>query len=610
MKDSLSTLRESVKKFPKSPGVYLMKDFDGVIIYVGKAKELRARVRSYFSSGDGRLQIEYLLKRVSTIDTIITSSEEEALLLERDLIHKHKPRYNIRLKDDRAYISVKINRNNPWPRLETVRQVIPDGAEYYGPFTNSAQLRDVLHVIKKVIPLRTCADSVLRNRVRPCLEYEMKNCAAPCCLSVDGLQYEEWLRQAIQILEGNIEGTLRSLERNMEEASNNLRYEEAAAIRDRITTLENYKEKGSEGITYSFTCDCFALYREDSLAIVSLLKARDGALSEVESFPFTDVFVEDAEILESAIIQYYSSGREIPSEVVVPVSLPSQEAVGSVLSKDKGNIVNIESPNQGPKHRLLRICEINARQQFAVKFFSEARYDAVAVELQAFCRLSQAPRRIECVDISNLQGSNIVGASTCFVDGVPDKQGYRRYNISFQDKPNDFEAIYEVVKRRLSKSPLPELLIIDGGREQLKRALEARQELGVSLDIISLAKFRSGESSEPDGASAKPERIFIEGASDALPLNPEAPLTHFLERVRDETHRFVITFHRNKRAKSAFKSVLDDIPGVGVDRRVRLLKAFGSIEAIGEASVEEVARLGKMPLSLAKRINEHIRGKN
>ncbi len=599
---STEELKIKVASFPKKPGVYLMKDFDGVIIYIGKAKELRARVRSYFGVGDGRLQIQYLVKKIASIDTIVTESEEEAFLLERDLIHKHKPRYNIRLKDDKAYLSVRVDRRKPWPRLEVVRQMIPDGSEYYGPFPNGFQLREVMEVIRKVFPLRTCPDAVFHNRARPCLEYEIKRCAGPCCLPVPQEDYDRWLRQALDILEGNIEPTLKDLAYEMDRASEDLRFEEAAAIRDRMVALEGFKNRGRESVSYDFTCDCFGLYREAELAVIAVLKARGGRISEVETYDFRDRHETDEELMEAVIEQFYEHGREVPSEVVVSIPLSNAEILGDVLAGG-GTPVTVISPQQGAKHRLIRLAEINARQAFGVKFFSEARYDAISQEMATLFQLSQVPRRIECIDISNLQGSDIVGALAAFQDGAPDRKGYRRYKISFQDKPNDFEAIHEVVTRRLSKSDsLPDVLIIDGGKQQLQKALEARDALGLQLDIISLAKMRLEKDVPKNDLSYKPERVFVEGAADSIPLEASEGLTQFMQRIRDEVHRFVITFHRATRKKRVFKSLLDDIPGIGAERRQRLLKEYGSTDSMKDAPTEDLARVGRMPKPLAEKL--------
>ena len=603
MSEEPHPLKNKIAAFPKQPGVYIMKDFDGVIIYIGKAKDLRARVKNYFGVGDGRIQIQYLIKKVSTIDYVVTQNEGEALLLERELINKNKPRYNIRLKDDKAYVSIRVNRQHPWPRLEYIRRIIPDGSEYYGPFINSYKLRELLEVIKRVSPLRTCSDVVFSNRSRPCLEYEIKRCAGPCCLPVDREQYESWLKEALMLLEGKIEPTIQSLEKQMDFAAKDLRFEEAATLRDRIEVLQEFHKNEQQSITYDFSCDVFGMYREQDLAVIAVMRSRDGRLHEVDTYSFKDVQIPDEELFESIIPQYYDGGHEIPAEIVLPRSLPESSLIAAYFRGQFEKDVPIEVPDQGAKYRLLRICELNAKQAFQNKFFSEARFDGISDELVERFQLRQAPRTIECIDISNLQGSDIVGAVVAFKDGLPDRPRYRRFNISFSGEPNDFEAIHEVVARRLAKKDhLPDLLIIDGGAQQLRRALDARDELGVTLDIISLAKIKVQKTRDKNILAHTPERVFIEGATHSMPLDGSDGLTQFLQRIRDEVHRYVITFHRQKRKARVFRSVLDDIQGVGEERKKRLLTAFSSIKGISEASVEAIATTGRMPVALAEKI--------
>jgi excinuclease ABC subunit C len=562
-------------------------------------------VKNYFGVGDGRIQIQYLIKKVSTIDYVITQNEGEALLLERELINKNKPRYNIRLKDDKAYISIRINRNHPWPRLETVRRIIPDGSEYYGPYINSYKLRELLEVVKRVSPLRTCTDAVFSNRARPCLEYEIKRCSGPCCIPVDREAYEGWLKDAISILDGKIEPIITSLEKQMEFSSQDLRFEEAAAIRDRIETLTSFHAGEQQSLTYDFTCDVFGLYREEDLVVIAVMRSRDGRLHEVDTYSLKDVQIGNDEILEAVIPQYYESGHDVPAEIVLPIPLSENNLLEALFEKQFDKKVLFTVPDQGAKHRLVRICELNAKQAFQNKFFSEARFDSISEVLQERFQLRQAPRTIECVDISNLQGSDIVGAVVAFKDGIPDRSRYRRFTISFSGSPNDFEAIHEVVTRRLTKADhLPDLLIIDGGAQQLRRALDARDSLGLTLDIISLAKIKVEKNKGKDILSHTLERIFIEGGGSSIPLDGSDSVTQFLQRVRDEVHRYVITFHRQKRKARVFRSVLDDIQGVGEERRKRLLTEFSSIQGIAEAQVEAIAKAGRMPLPLAEKIKQ------
>lgn len=601
-----SSLLKEVAKLPCLPGVYLMRDAGGEIIYIGKAKDLRSRVRSYFGAGDGRSQIEFLMRRVAQIEKIVTQSEDQAFILERDLINKHKPRYNIRLKDDKAYLSVRIDEDAEWPRLELVRKIANDGARYFGPYSFGYQLKSLLEIVKRVVPLRTCSDTVFYNRARPCIEYQIKRCAGPCVLPVDREEYRAWVKQAIALLEGKNEKLQQQLEEKMERAATDLRFEDAAVYRDRVEVLRSFR--GGEGLvsTHAEDRDVFGLYREERLVVVSVLMQRLGRISNNLNFSFSDVQVSDQEILESVLGQFYQGDREIPSEIVLPFKYDNLSITASYLQHVKEHKVEFAVPRRGLKYRLLKLAELNARQHFIAKFDAEARYLEVAKSLALKLKLKQVPRRVECVDISNFQGSDIVGALVVFFDGQPQLSEYKRYNISQQGKPDDFGAVYEVVKRRLTHAKedgqLSDLLIIDGGAGQLSAAIRARDELHVSMEIVALAKWRSEGSAVGSEPNVKPERVFLEGVSEPIEFDSAQHDTHFLQRIRDETHRFVIGFHRRKRSKRVFSSSLERIPGIGPERRQRLLKEFGSIERLKVARPEDIARAGRMPLPLATKL--------
>lgn len=598
----LDDLKEVVARFPAEPGVYVMKDVSGEVIYVGKAKNLRARVRSYFSGGDGRYQIEFLMARVFSIDVTLTESDDQAYIFERQLINKYKPRYNIRLKDDKSYLSIRLNPDEPWPRLQLVRRVVDDGAKYFGPYRFAHEARSLLDVVNKTIPIRSCSDTVFLNRQRPCLEYQIKRCAGPCCLEIDRDEYGEWVQQAIRVLEGDVKPLSQELEAKMEQAAEDLRFEDAAIYRDRIELLNNMAEGQQLVSGDTEHRDIVAFYRVERLAAICILLVRYGRIADSELFTFDAVEVSDQELLESVLDQYYRQGREIPDEIVMPTGLESSSFLPDLLKKKKGKKVPLIVPRQGLKYRLLKLGEVNAKQQYISTFDSELRHIEIARTLSRILELDQVPRRIECLDISNFQGSDIVGAIVCFFDGEPDKSAYRKFKISAQGKPDDFGAVREVVLRRLERGfredTLPDLLIIDGGQGQLSAALSARDELGIALDIVALAKMRSIRGTE----TKKPERFFLENSSEPVLLDPDHDVTKFVARVRDEVHRFVITFHRSKRHHRVLSSVLDHIPGIGPERRRRLLKTFGSVENIKKHSVEELARAGRMPRPLAEKL--------
>jgi excinuclease ABC subunit C len=602
----LEILRLQALNAPVEPGVYLMRDSAQVVIYVGKAKSLRARLKTYFTGGDGRYQIEFLLRRVVAFETIVTQTEEQAFLLERDLISKYKPRYNIRLKDDKNYLSIRIDDRAEWPRLELVRRTENDGATYYGPFAFSGELRNLLEVVRKVIPLRTCSDAVLYNRQRPCLEYQIKRCCAPCCLPVAQADYRDFLKQAVGIIEGKTSGTIKRMTEKMEVAAEELRFEEAAAWRDRIEVLENF-QAGHSLITFrGENRDVFGMVREGTVAAVCVMLVRNGRISESKPFVLDDVQVSDEELLEAVVQQFYDGGREIPCELIVPFELENASVLEAGIAARRGGKVSVVYAQRGSKARLLEMAELNARHAFAGSRTKESEWDTVAEALRATLGLRQSPRRVECVDISNFQGSDTVGAVVTFFDGVADKRAYRRYNLSHYESPNDFASIYEVVSRRLKRgaeeNTLPDLLVIDGGAGQLSMAVQARDELGVGVEIVALAKMRTESEVRSTDIIRKPERLYIPGTEEPLLLDEGAPITRFLARIRDEVHRFVITFHRDKRAKRVFQTRLDSVPGVSVEMRRRLLKHFKTVDAIGEAPVSELAAVGRMPITLARRL--------
>lgn len=603
-------LKVKIKNFSRGPGVYIMKDSAGAVIYVGKTLSLRNRVRSYFAGGDGRSQIEFLMRRVASIETIVSHTEEQALIMERDLIRKFKPRYNIMLKDDKAFLSVRIDDTNPWPKLELVRKVPNDGATYYGPYSSSSELRALLELIKSVVPLRSCNDTVFNNRQRPCLEYEIKRCAGPCCLAVDRNDYRRWLKQAERILQGKSSGVKADLEREMQLCSDAMNFEEAAVLRDRIALLERYSAAAQITSHRGEDRDVFATYREGSLASLAILMVRGGRVVNSRNFVFEEVSAFDAEILESALLQYYEAGNDVPPEILVSLELESSKALASRLNQISGNKVEISAPSRGLKYRLITLAELNAKQNFIEKFNAEDRVAETSKELMKRFNLKQAPRRLECIDISNFQGDSIVASLVSFFDGRPDKERYRHYNISFQGKPDDFAAIAEVTERRLKggreREDLPDLLVIDGGQGQLGAALSVRDALGIDLDIISLAKSRAEFVGKKERA-AKPERVFTQSSNDAITLVIGEQITQLLTAMRDEAHRFAITFHRKKRSKKSFASVLDNISGLTPESKDRLLKRYGSVAAIGKLSAEELVREGRLPSAVAKRVVEALK---
>jgi len=612
---------ERLRAIPDSPGVYLMKDTHGEVLYVGKAISLRSRVRSYFSGGDGRYSIEFLLERVRTIETIVTQDERQALLLEADLIRKYRPRYNIRLKDDRAYLMVRIDENADWPRIDLVRFDREDGARYLGPFAFSYELRTMLDLINRTIPLRTCSDHVLRNRVRPCIEYQIKRCCGPCCLPVDRGQYQEWINQAVRMLQGRDVEVVGELEESMARASAELRFEDAAAIRDRLEVFKKFRADHTDSTFGDSSQDAFGIYREGRRVEVSLLMVRRGRLFEAQSFGFSEAAVPDEELLGSVINQYYSSGAEVPEEVLIPFDTGDTQSLAALLTERRGRKATLTTPRIGSKARLLGLAINNATENFRARFSGVDAADGAAEELQSALSLEELPRTMECVDVSHFQGGSTVASVVSFKDGRPEKSRYRHFILSQEGKPDDFASMREVVMRHLSRcaeeNTLPDLIVIDGGPAQLAQALKVRKELGLLRpDMIGLAKKRVETAAYRAHTKAlqrlrerKPERVYLENETVPVVLRPESEALHLLERIRNEAHRFAISFHRKRRSKKVFQSQLEGIQGVGPKRRKELLKAFGSVKVIAETEPSVLAERCAISLHLATRIIATLRAR-
>ena len=608
LKDDL--LKNKLKQIPNLAGVYIMKDANNTIIYIGKAKSLKKRVKSYFSGQDDRYQVSFLMQKVFDIEVIVTETEEQALIIERDLINKNKPKYNIRLKDDKNYLNIKLDENNEWPRLELVRKTEGNDSFYFGPFTSGYEVRELMELINKTIPLRTCSDSVFYNRQRPCLEYQMKRCLGPCCLEVDVNDYLALVKQAKSVLNGNVEGILKELNKKMDNASRELMFEDAANFRDKIEILKNYKEKKKYVSSNADNQDIFAIYRDYSLASLEVVNVRNGRITSSKNYTFENLEVPTSEVLQSAIEQYYNNEREIPDELLLNIELDEDGFVQEFLSKKRAKKVEIIIPKIGVKARMLGLAMLNAKHSFETKFLKD-NYAKVAKDLAVFCKLKQIPRKIECVDISNIQGSDIVGAITAYFDGVRDKDNYKKYKISNQGKPDDFYSIYEVILRRVKKGieldNLPDLIVIDGGKAQLDKAKQAIDELNVEIDLIAIAKTRTEKGGK--GQSGKSERVFIVGEKEGIHLKTDKEVTRFLSNIRDETHRFVITYHRQIRSKRTVASVLDGFKGIGIIKKSLLLKRYKSIENLRNINPKEVAKQAKISLEMANKLQRFLQEK-
>jgi excinuclease ABC subunit C len=611
----MSVLEEKLDAFPSRPGVYLMRDKGGKVIYVGKAKDLRSRVRAYFRSGDGRSQVAFLMRRVADVETLVTANEKEALILENNLIKQYKPRYNIRLKDDKSYLSIKINVKHPWPRIVATRKIVKDGGRYFGPYSSAVAVRETLDIIEKHFLLRNCTEYNFKNRARPCLQYQIKRCLAPCVLPVDPKEYQENLRQATLFIEGKRQELAEELKRRMEERAETLEFEAAAKIRDQLQAIEKTVEKQRMVSHWGADQDIFGLYREGGFIEVQILFVRQGKLTGNQAYSFEDLEFSDEEVIESLLTQFYQGDRFVPEEVLLPVEVEDRAIREEMLSERKGRNVSVLCPQRGDKRQLVEMAAQNARQSFFERHDQDKAREKMLVELQERLRLKHFPQRIECYDISNIQGAHAVGSMVTFFNGEPDKNRYRHYRIrtvSADSGGNDFAMMYEVLKRRFSRGveegDLPDLVVVDGGKGQLGMALLALGELNVrDIDVVGLAKMRVQRAARSAEIERLEERVFLPGQSNPVVLKRNSNALFLLQRVRDEAHRFAITYHQKLRVKQTLYSALEKIPGVGGARKRALLRAFGSVKRIEQASLEELLKVPSINEKVAQEILDTLR---
>lgn len=595
---------------PAQPGVYLFKDDQARVIYVGKAKNLRSRLGSYMRGGDGRQQIVFLLRKATTVECLVTQNEKEALILENNLIKQYKPRYNVRLKDDKSYVSVAITAHD-WPRVVVTRKIRKDGARYFGPFHSASAVRETLDVVRKVFPLRTCSDGVFRNRQRPCLEYQIGRCLAPCVLPVDREDYEVHLRQVALLLEGRNEELVAGMERDMQRASAEERFEEAAKLRDRVRAIRNTAQ-GQEVLQHDGgDQDVFGLYREGGFAEVQVLLVRAGRLVAHRSFGFRDWNLPEEELIGSVLTQFYGGDHPIPPEILLPVELADTVAREEMLSERRERKVRILAPQRGRKKRMVDLAGENARQALSARRGEDERQAETAEELRRRLRLRSAPRTIECVDISTFQGSSTVASVVAFDDGAPATARYRRFRIRTVEGTDDFASMAEVLGRRLragkEAGDLPDLLVVDGGRGQLGVAMAVLEDLGLdSPEVVGLAKSRARRDARSVAMERSEERVFLPGRVNPVVLPRSSGALFLLQRVRDEAHRFAITYHRTLRQRAARESPLDAVAGIGPERKKALLRHFGSMAGLRRASEAEIAALAGIGPVLARSIAQAV----
>ncbi|MGO9829994.1 MAG: excinuclease ABC subunit UvrC [Myxococcaceae bacterium] len=608
---STGWLEEKLEALPVGPGVYLMKDRRGEVIYVGKAVNLRARVRSYFGrSSDTRAFVPILEGLLGDVETVVVSNEKEALLLENELIKRHQPRFNVLLKDDKNYICLRLDPSGAYPRLEVVRRFERDGARYFGPYASASSIRETLRIVNRYFQLRTCSDHVLANRRRPCLLYQIGRCPAPCVHSVPREEYHRNVHEVALFLEGKASELTSSLKGRMKESAQALRFEEAARLRDQLFAIERSLERQTVASTEPVDQDVFAHFREADRFLVYVLYVRQGRLLGGQAFPFSGQEFPDTELLLSFVNLYYAQGNLVPDEVLLPSLLEGEgEALAELLSERRGQRVRVLLPRRGERLRLLDMAKANAAQAFQEQRRNQKETQNVLERLTDVLGLGRLPRRIECFDISHFQGAAVVGSAVAMTDGELDKSRYRHFRVKLTRGQDDFASIHEVVFRRLKRGltsgELPDLLVIDGGKGQLAAAHAAMRDAGVTaLDVVGLAKARELEAEGREAPVVRsPERLFVLGRRDPVVLRQNAPELFLLTRLRDEAHRFAISYQQKLMRRRNFQSVLEDIPGVGALRKRALLRHFGSLKRVREASIEALAQVDSVSVGLAERIH-------
>ncbi len=612
-------LEQRAAELPKEPGVYLFKTARGKVLYVGKAQNLRSRVRSYLSpGGDGRYRVPYLVERSEDIDVLVTANVKDALLLENELIKQHKPTFNVRLRDDKQYLALRIDPSDPWPRLLPVRKFARDGAQYFGPYTSSQSMRDAISNLRRIFPLRSCRDGTFRDyerRGRPCIEYEMKRCSGPCCGLVTREAYAETVEGTILFLKGESTRLVEELESKMRAAAEAERFEDAARLRDRITAVERTVERQQIVSEKPIDRDVFGLARRGGEVAVQALLVREGRVIGTGEYGFSDVRIDDAEVMESFLGQYYTTRGDTswPSEVLTSTEVRDGEALVGFLSERSPNRVALRKPQRGKLRELVDMAVRNAELALTTRL--EARDSVVRSleELQRKLHLDDLPRHIECYDISNLQGTLPVGSRVVFIDGRPEKSLYRRYRIKQAQGGDDLACLREVFERRLAKvdrDPLPDLLVVDGGRGQVAVTTAALADAGLSVDHVGIAKEKDEESPSPRvkrSGGLKADRIFLAGRTNPVMLLPNSRGLLLLQRVRDEAHRFAIEYQRELRRRLNLTSILEELPGIGPRKRRALLRHFGSLRRVREATVDELGLVEGIHAADAEAISAFFR---
>ena len=585
-----------------------MKDGVGEIIYIGKARNLKKRLSSYITKPvQPDIKTSVLVKKIESFDTILTTSEKEALILESNLIKRHRPRYNVFLKDGKRYPSIRLDTSHPYPSLTIVRKIKKDGSMYFGPFVSSTAVRQTLKMINKTFKLRKCKPSDFKTRTRPCLNYQMQRCLAPCCNDVDGDVYGEIVKEVILFLKGSTSDLIRKVKKEMISAADNQDYETASVLRDKMFALKKTVEKQVVVSTDFIDRDVIGIAGSYELSLITVLIVRGGLLLGTRNFTFSETISTHTEIIGTFIRQYYEKEHFIPKEILTPILLEDSALIEEFLKNIKGKKVSIMRPRRGEKARLLEIADRNADISLKEEIASLSTDMKMLARLQKRIKISRLPERIECFDNSNISGKEPVSGMVVFEKGKPKKSSYRRYKINTVSKHDDYAYMDEVLRRRYGKGdkskPYPDLLIVDGGKGQLNIAVSVVKDLKIEgrFDIIGIAK-------KDEKRGEMQDKIYKPGRVNPVNFGKERELLLFLQRIRDEAHRFAISFHRKRRGKSSMRSVLDAIPGIGKKRKQILLKHFRGIKKIRAATIEELSAVPGMNRKIAEEVANRLEG--
>ena len=594
-----SKIQEQLKLLPTNPGVYLMKNEQAKIIYVGKAINLKNRVKSYFQSSKNHSpKVKSMVEKISDFEYIITANEIEALILECNLIKKYRPKYNISLRDDKTYPYIKVTLNEDYPTVSITRKIFKDGAKYFGPYTSAGAVHEVLNLLKKLFQIRSCRQM---NTKRPCLEFHIKRCLAPCTGRVAKSEYREMIKSLCLFLEGRNEVVLKELTSRMQIAAENFQFELAAKLRDQVLAIEKISAKQNI-IIGSSDQDIIGLARKADEACIQIFFIRSGKMIGRDHFLLNGTEDEtDSALLNAFLEQYYNKATFIPKEILLPAEIENEEILSAWLSQKKNGKVSFGLPQRGVKKEMVLMANDNAvvvlEEQMIKNSAGLEQTVGAMKDLGRYLRMEKELKRIECFDISHIQGSETVASMVVFSNGAPDKQEYRRYKLkSVEGKPDDFKSMQEVVGRRYRQSDgiMPDLIIIDGGKGQLNSALEIIRALGhYQIPVVGLAK--------------QFEYVFLEGQSEPVILPPNSKALYLIQRIRDEAHRFAITYHRKLRHKRNLVSVLDHIEGIGPTRRKALWDAFGSIAEIKKAKITDLTAVPGISENIANNIVKYFK---